>query len=94
MKTIKITPRKNYHQSFNLFTNHPFFRLHKELVFDHDEYGVSFRMPSIDDTDTINVYENGLSCSSLNVFGKDIQHGILLFDEEYSGEDIVYFDYQ
>tara|TARA_R110001632_G_scaffold27493_3_gene73784 strand:+ start:73 stop:357 length:285 start_codon:yes stop_codon:yes gene_type:complete len=94
MKTLKITPRKNYHQSFNLFTNHPFFRLHEELVFDHDEWGVSFRVPSIDDTDTIKVYENGLSCSSLNVFGKDIQHGILLYDEDYSDDDTIYFTYQ
>ena len=94
METLKITPRKNYHQSFNLFTNHPFFRLHKELVFNHDEWGVSFSVPSIDDTDTINVYENGLSCSSLNVFGKDIQHGILLFDDDYSDDDTVWFTYQ
>ena len=94
MKTLKITPRKNYHQSFNLFTNHPFFRLHKELVFDHDEWGVSFRVPSIDDTESINVHENGLSCSLLNVFGKDIQHGILLYDDDYSDDDHVYFTYQ
>ena len=94
MDTLKITPLKHYNNCFGLYTSHPFFIGKEEVVFTHDEYGLSFRSVGIDDVDTVSVYTNEYNCHRMNLQYVDLhQYGVLTFNEEDSTEDEIYFDY-
>ena len=92
--TIKVSSRKNYPTSFNMWSSNDFFRDNKEVVFESDDYGFSFRVASIDDTEGIRpIYDNSKTSFSLGVFNVDIKNGVFTIDKEESNEDIIYFNY-
>ena len=94
METLKITPIKHYNNCFGVYSSHPFFNDKDEVVFSHDQYGVSFRVSGIDDVNTISVYSNDNGCHRLNLQYVDLyQYGVLTFDESDSTEDQIYFNY-
>lgn len=91
---LKITPLKNYNNCFGIYSSHPFFEDKDEVVFNHDEFGISFRSVSIDDVNTISVYKGEYKCYRLNLQYVDLQqYGYLTFDESESNEDQIYFNY-
>lgn len=92
--TIRIGSRKNYPNSFNIWTANDFFAENKEVVFEHDEWGVSFRIASIADTQTRKVYNNNDKSYVINVFEVNLIEGVLTLDEEESTEDQIFFNYQ
>lgn len=96
MKTeLTISPLKHYNNCFGIYSSHTWFKDVEEVVFDHDEYGVSFRVVGIDDDiNTLSVYSNDNGCYRLNLQYVDLhQYGRLLFDESESTEDQIYFNY-
>jgi len=93
METLRISVRKEANKGFNLFSSHTWFNDKKEIVFEFDEWGVSLRVAGIDDTETINIHKNGLNNHQFQVYNKDINHGVLTFDESESTEDQIYFNY-
>jgi hypothetical protein len=92
--TIKVANRKNYATSFNLWSSNDFFRDNKEVVFESDDYGFSFRVASIDDVKGIRaIYDNSKTSYSLGLYDADIKTGVFYVDEEESNEDILVFNY-
>ena len=93
METLRITIRKEASKGFNLFTSHKWLKDKKEIVFEFDEWGVSLRIAGIDDIDIINIHPNGLNGHTFQIYNKDINQGVLVFDESESTEDKIYFNY-
>jgi len=91
---IRIGSRKNYPSSYSIWTSNYFFKDNKEVVFDFDDWGVSFRIASIADTKTRNVYNNKDKSFIINVYDVNLTEGILILDEEESTEDQIFFNYQ
>tara|TARA_R110002012_G_scaffold209174_1_gene379508 strand:+ start:236 stop:550 length:315 start_codon:yes stop_codon:yes gene_type:complete len=96
--TITISARKNSNTSFNLWSSNDFFTENKEVVFEHDEYGISFRTTSIDDTKNVrpvylNNYKGKNKSYSLCVYNETIKTGVFYLDEEESDCDKVVFNY-
>jgi hypothetical protein len=92
--SIRIARRKNYPNSYNIWTSHDFFKHNKEVIFEFDEWGVSFRAASIsDETGHRTIYPNSKQGYSLGVFDVDIKEGVFYIDEEESNEDKIYFNY-
>tara|TARA_R110002012_G_scaffold241693_2_gene415979 strand:+ start:3224 stop:3514 length:291 start_codon:yes stop_codon:yes gene_type:complete len=93
-KDLTISPLRNYNNCFGIYTCNPWFKNKEEVVFSHDQYGVSFRVVGIDDVETLSVYSNDNGCYRLNLQYVDLhQYGRLVFDYEDSTEDQIYFDY-
>lgn len=92
--TIRIGSRKNYPNSYSIWTSNDFFAENKELVFEHDEWGISFRIASIADTQTRKVYNNNEKSFVINVFDVNLIEGVLTLDEEESTQDQIFFNYQ
>ena len=93
MKNLTITQRKDSQQGFNLYSSNLFFKNKKEVVFDYDDWGVYFRIPSIDDDNTINIHKNGLNSYQVSIYNVDLTVGNLILDESESNEDEIYFNY-
>ena len=94
METLKISRRKDSQNGYTFSTSHDFFKDNKEVVFSSDQYGVSFRVPSIDDIIRQPVHKNGNISYSMTIYNKeDVYTGVLEFDEEDSTDDEVYFLY-
>jgi hypothetical protein len=92
--SIKVSSRENYPTSFNLWSSNDFFRDNKEVVFENDEWGFSFRIASIDDVKGIRaVYDNSKSSYSLGLYDTNINTGVFYVDEEESNEDKIVFSY-
>jgi hypothetical protein len=90
---ITVTRKKGV-DSFNIYGNHQFFRLNREVVFCSDEYGFIIRVPSISDECTLNsVCPNGERSFVMNVRGKDLKSGVYQVDEEESNEDRIVINY-
>ena len=92
-KQLRITQRKESNNGFNLFSSHYWFKNKKQVVFDFDEWGVSIRVAGIDDENTTSIHKNGLNGHTFQVYNRDIQHGILIYDESESDQDQIYFNY-
>jgi len=90
---MRISQRKNYFSAFNISTNHPFFRDKEEVIISFDEYGLAFSIPSIDDDDRIKIYKSGFSGYQMSLYGHELKEGLLVFNEEESTIDRIYFDY-
>jgi hypothetical protein len=91
---IKVSPKKNYTSSHTIWSSNQFFRDNKEVVFEHDEYGITFRVPSIEDEHSRrNVYPNGLAGFTLSVYDVDLKQGTFYLDVEESDCDRVVFNY-
>ena len=92
--TIKVSARKNYPTSYNMWSSNDFFRDNKEVVFENDEWGFSFRVASIDDVKGIRpIYDNSKTSYSLGVQDVELENGVFYVDEEESNEDILIFYY-
>ena len=92
--SIKVSARKNYPTSFNLWSSNDFFRDNKEVVFENDEWGFSFRVASIDDVKGIRaIYDNSKTSYSLGLYDADIKTGVFYVDEEESNDDKIVFNY-
>ena len=92
-KELTISPVKHYNNCFGIYTCNPWFEGKEEIIFTHDEYGVSFRVVGIDDDiDTVSVYAGEYESYRLNLQYVDLhQHGRLTFDHDDSTEDQILF---
>tara|TARA_R110000751_G_scaffold124978_2_gene226477 strand:+ start:695 stop:967 length:273 start_codon:yes stop_codon:yes gene_type:complete len=89
-----ITVRKQQRTgAFKIYSTDPFFKINKIIVFESDEYGFSFRVPSIDDTEYNTASSNGVNGFVLTVRSEMLIDGIYEVDQEESNEDELMVNY-
>ena len=88
-----ITVKKTKTTSFKVYGNFDFFKKNRNIVFDFDDYGFSFRVPSISDDYTIMVSKNGVNGSVITIPCEYLKTGRFKMNQDHSDEDKIVFDY-
>ena len=91
---MHIKQKKHYFSAFTISTNHKWFKGKEEVIVSYDEYGLSFEIAGIDEyDDAVKIYKSGFSGYQMSLYGHELKEGLLVFNEEESTIDRIYFDY-
>lgn len=91
---ITIGLKKNYLETFFIWSSHEFFKNNKDIIFEADDFGFRFIVPSIDNQlKTTAVCKNGISCHAMTITSGFIKHGKYQIDLEESNEDQLIVNY-
>ena len=91
---MRISQKKLYHLAFGISTNNAWFKDKENVTVSFDDYGLSFEIAGIDEyDDAVKIYKSGFSGYQMSLYGHELKEGLLVFNEEESTIDRIYFDY-